>query len=192
MFRVRAFAFSLAALLALHGTGPVRALEYVYLEEGGAGIVALDTVLEILAERTGEPTEGLQLLGERAPYPAEMLAALAVDENGDPYVTLAHAGVGFTAHFHECDEARPPSCGFFRLRADFPLPEGSDRAAALEAANDWNRGMLNGTAYVDGDGYLHIELAPVLPERASRADLERHVDLWLAILAEFASRHAPR
>ena len=109
-------------------------------------------------------------------YPAEV----TTDGVGDPMVITAMSDTDVTIFFYNCDEAQT-ACEDIQFYADFDLPDG----LSLEAIEEWNEGMLYGTAFLDEENDPVIKIVVQAGPGGTPELIEGYISTVAAVLEQF-------
>jgi hypothetical protein len=104
--------------------------------------------------------------------------ALSKDQHGDPVLLGSSNGLKFAVFFYDCDKSS--RCSSIQFTAGF---ENRGVGAGLMA--EWNRTMRFGTAYLDRDGDIQIEMDVDLMHGATTEAIAGDLDRWSYVLDRF-------
>lgn len=118
----------------------------------------------------------VQAVLQRAGYRAE----LGVDSVGDPMVSSATGGLGYTVYFYECSSEK--RCNSLVFWGGFAMNE----KPSIDAINEWNQTKRFSRAYLDEEGDPILEMDLLVDGGITEATLVEALNLWDQSLPLFA------
>jgi hypothetical protein len=106
-------------------------------------------------------------------------AKLETDDEGDPIIRSAAAGLNFSIEFYGCEDNR--DCRHLMFSAAFDM----DEPLSADLMNDWNMRKLVGVAWVDEEGDPGIDFFVTTEGGLDLRTFEEAVDLWGRALGNF-------
>jgi len=147
--------------------------------------IPFSTMLALLLLAAPVQAEDL-ILGDKPELVLEIAktsgdANLEKQENGDPRLAGAIAGVPYQVFFLNCDDAGS-HCKDLNFYVGF-----RDIKPTLDAMNEWNRTHRFGRAYLDSELDAALDFDVNLEDGVTRGNLQSSFGLWVSLLDEFSA-----